>query len=700
MIDEDRRPVMATDIAVLRGKMTETSSALVGFAVLRANYIADAPSYVDNFRGFILGVLAEHSPSTLTRESIATEIHEKFGINIPDLVVEKILKRAKRTKHIQGDVKGYSLTTSGEKIAPNVTSLRDKYLRQQRSLEERFYSFLSVEFPDHAELASTHIAKELGDYLERHAIPVIASSVAGRAIVRPENTRTERPFDYVIARFVAHLYERDDVGFSYLEEAAKGAILSAVITLDTSSFQNSLSSLHVYLDTPVLIDLLGYSGEALERASKQLIELARSQGAQLRVFEHTLREMEGVLRSAEAFSKSSRGRDARPIDLYFQDQGWNSADILLASQKLPDAVEAMGIKLVPKPDTYHAFGLDEEKLEIALQEFVGYRSASTREFDLESLSAIHRLRRGRSLGALDRCGAVLLTDNSDLVRASRRVEGERHEWPLAMTDSALAGIIWARSPSVAPDLPRNMIVASAYAGMQPDPSLWSNYVHEVGLLEARGTVSPDEAVVLRSTTVGRNALMDETLGRGSAVTSDSPLAVLERLRNSIEEPIQVKLRNRETSEAMASASADTAAAAYIETSEVVDRLSGELTYERSARTEAQRRLREREEADNRRRKEIEAAAERHSKHLLRTLVWVIAACLAGLSVVNLANPEWLSELPLLKNAVWGATAIVGIFAVLDTMGQGTVAQWIKPVESKLADKLAERALLRANLLST
>lgn len=677
--------------------MIGSSSALVGFAVLRANYNADAPSYVDNFRGFVLGVLTESSPKRLNRETIAHQINDSFGILIPDLVVGKIIKRAKHLGYIQGDVSGYLLTASGEKIAPSVTNLRDKYLRQQKSLEDKFTSFVANEFPGRDDLVPPHAAEDLGHYLERHAIPVMATSVAGRPISTPEKTEPEHDLDYVIARFVAHLHERDEVGFSYLEEAAKGAILSAVITLDTSSFKNSLRSLNIYVDTPVVLDLLGYSGESIERASKQLIELADNQGARLKMFEHTLREVQGVLRSAEDFSRNSSGRAARPVDLYFQDQGWSSVDILLASQNLPSTLEELGIEIVVKPDTYYSYGLDEEKLDTALQESVGYKSAGTRKYDVESLSAIHRLREGRSVGALDRCGSVLVTGNSDLAYASGRATGEQHEWPLAMTDSALAGIIWARSPSVASDLPKNMILASAYAGMQPDPTLWSSYVHEVGVLETRGTVSTDEAVVLRSTSVGRTALMDETLGRESAVTSNSPLAVLERLRSSIEEPIQEQLRSRESSEAMASASADTAAAAFVETSETVDRLSEDLERERAAREKAQRLLTERDASDAERRIEIENKAKRRSKVILRNAIFILALLIALLAALNLTSPDWLPLYPWLATAVWVSAVVVFVIGVLDAIGVGTVTQWAEPLERVIERKLATRALRQANL---
>lgn len=501
------------------------------------------------------------------------------------------------------------------------------------------------------------------------------------------------------ARFVAHLSERDDVGFGYLEEAAKGAILAAVVTLDTSSFQNSLDALSVYIDTPVMIDLLGYSGSAPMQATHQLLELAHKQGASVRVFDHSLRELDGVLQSAENFSRSAQKRDARPMNLHFQDQGWTAADITLARQAVPEALAALNIEVVPKPDDYRKFGLDEEKLEQALQDAVHYKHETSRRYDVESLSAIHRLRKGTSRGTLDRCGAVLLTNNVELVRAV--IDDERHEWPLAMTDSALAGILWARSPAVAGELPRNMVLAAAYAGMQPDPRLWARYIDEVTVLESRGAVSADDAVVLRSTSQGRSALMDETLGLESRLSSESPVDVLQRIKDELEQPVLEKLRAHQKSESVANDAADMAADAWIEKDENENRLTLELRQANQVSEELAADLANQRQLNLKIRRSIEKGAEEAASKVVRAILWSIAGPLIVFSTINLTDPPWLQDMPdLIRLIIGGATIVVAALAVLDSLGQGNVKQWLAPMEKELARTITRRRKQKAGMDET
>ena len=54
-------------------------STLFGYAVLRANFDHDAPSYLDNFRAFVLDVLADLYPESGTEDTVGEEIREPDG---------------------------------------------------------------------------------------------------------------------------------------------------------------------------------------------------------------------------------------------------------------------------------------------------------------------------------------------------------------------------------------------------------------------------------------------------------------------------------------------------------------------------------------------------------------------------------------------------------------------------------------------
>jgi hypothetical protein len=133
----------------LGGSMNASQSSLIGFAVLRANYDAQAPSYVDNFRSFALDILCQHQ-SGITCASLAQILRSRFGLTTPDLVVEKILKRAVRDGDASRVGEMYRSTDKGQKTAPGVTASIARYERQQNELITKYTDFIGERYAEHS----------------------------------------------------------------------------------------------------------------------------------------------------------------------------------------------------------------------------------------------------------------------------------------------------------------------------------------------------------------------------------------------------------------------------------------------------------------------------------------------------------------------------------------------------------------------
>ncbi|WP_029267660.1 MULTISPECIES: hypothetical protein [unclassified Microbacterium] len=668
----------------------KTSNALIGFAVLRANFNANAPTYFDNFTAFVLAALAQDNCRPVERRTVATRIRETFGIRIPELALGKMLKRtngAGLTEFVGTEF--VSITQSGREQTPATEQLV-AFQRRQDELASVFREFVATRFPDEHDALPEDVGAALADYIDRQSVPLLNQSLRGRADVSPTSTR----FDYVVSVFIADLSVRDQVRFGYVEEAAKGAILASVLTLDTGGMGTALDRLTLVLDTPILMNLLGYDGEVLQRPALELVEMARAQGAKVIAFQHSLRELDGILEGVEKALRS--GRASRSINaafLNFSEQGKSAVDVALVRADLERHVRDRGVQVQEKPEYVHEHSLDENKLEELLQAKVGYRENSTRLFDVDSLSAVHRMRRGRSSSTLEHCRAVLVTSNTSVVIAANTFERTRDQFSLAIRDEALAGILWVRSSAIDSDVPTKLLLASAYSGMQPSPALWSRYLEEVDELEKREEVSPDEAVVLRATTVSRAVLMEETLGDAGEVTPDLPLVVLQRMRSDEARPLEDKAMQAEARANLAELSADTAAASWLDNVEALQRVIEQrdaaalaLSQTEQERDDAVRLVKAQVEKDNVRDERIRQRAKTSASRRLTGLLVgfiIVWLALAVLGIVEL-TPEfkWLA----------GVAAIPAlVIAGIRTFVPGTVRDWMRPLEAKWAARIERRA---------
>jgi hypothetical protein len=205
---------------------------------------------------------------------------------------------------------------------------------------------------------------------------------------------------------------------------------------------------------------------------------------------------------------------------YFLAQGQTAADVDQYAATLDRALEVLRISVVDTPPySEHANVIDEPGLRDAIKERMTYREEAV-DRDVQSMSAIMRLRAGRRETQLERCGAVFVTTNSGLVRVSRdffAVDGA-HAAPVTVNDFTLTNLIWLKNPITAPDLPSKWLIANSYALVQPDEALMRTYSAHVEKLEASGQVAPDDYYDLRYSLATRDSLMLLTSGDADVVT--------------------------------------------------------------------------------------------------------------------------------------------------------------------------------------
>jgi hypothetical protein len=225
--------------------------------------------------------------------------------------------------------------------------------------------------------------------------------------------------------------------------------------------------------------------------------------------------------------------------------GHTSSDVQLLKAQLEDSLNSFGIKVVLKPPYNHEYVIDETALENLLANEVSYRSERPLITDVDSLSAIFRLRRGRVSEFIENCTAVFLTTNTDLARASRTFFSSicaSGTAAICVTDYILTNLVWLKNPIKASDLPNRLAIANSYAALQPSEQLWVKYIEEIKKLLDRNRISPDDYYLLRVSMDAKKALMDLTRGEDVDLTGKTVEQILETVKSKIRQDAQRKLQ--------------------------------------------------------------------------------------------------------------------------------------------------------------
>ncbi len=527
-----------------RGAGEMKSSSIASLAILKVNWDRLGRDYIENFVPLIAESLRNSPDDVVSLPDLQVDIKNRFGLQLPLNPLRQMLNRA--AKH--GLVRRQSgvfyrerdrLSNSGFADARNmVIGLYDRIVG--RLIEYARTKHNSEWTEDQANQAVQAFLGEYGLELlycraERTAIPLDGA---------PRNSV------YVVGTFLNLARETDQQLLEDFAVLVKGYLLANAMYLpEPGRVAQRFRNTRVYLDSSVIIFALGYAGDERQAPCEELINLAREYGADLRCFQVTLDEIRRILDACAARLRSGHPQDAYgPTVEWLIESGKTPSDIELIIARLPTRIRSFGIVVEDMPPRIAEFQLDEAGFERAIEEAIGYFNPRARLHDVDCVAAVAQLRRDRSAFDIEQCGALFVTSNFELARTTRlffQADAPEGAVALCITDSSLGNLLWLKNPTRAPDLPEKLLLADAFAAMQPSEALWKAYLAEAALLKESGEITPDEYHALRYSLTAKRSLMDLTEGDLSAFTEGTVAEVLKVAKENLRADLQAELLNEQ-----------------------------------------------------------------------------------------------------------------------------------------------------------
>jgi hypothetical protein len=527
---------------------------LAGLAMLKVNWDARRGDLIDNFIPFVGEVFQQASTSVLTLDELLHGVRSLFGFAIPTKVMRTLLHRATRQKLAVKEASGYRRNEEAVSQFELTTAYR-QVLREHEAVVTALIQHAKQ--AHNTQWLRDDAERALLSYLKEHAFAMLAAAVTGDPL--PLQGNRPKGAGYIVATFViAAEASRPDL-FSSLESLAKGSFLASALALpDIGQASKSFEGVKIFLDTLFLLRALGYAGQTLEAEHREVLDLLYRENAQLRCFEHTVAEMQRVLRAAgDLLANPRRIYGLFEVVDFFRTAGWRASDVELEASRLERRLRGLRMSIEPVPPFKEELSLDEDLLETLLEREMYHGTREAVIHDLDSITAIHRLRVGKCPPRIERSAAIFITSSGGLVRASNTLfrgecaAGEAVPW--CLLDDVFAAIVWLKRPVHAPDLPTKRLIASAYAALNPTPAVWRQYLKEVENLRQRGELTEDDYYLLRLSIEAKRSLMDITLGQRATVSALTVQDVLDQARSAARHDVVGQLdeerRRREAAEA-------------------------------------------------------------------------------------------------------------------------------------------------------
>lgn len=516
---------------------TETAISL---ALLQVNWDQRRKDYLDNFVPIVAECLRLQEPDVVSISALKLEIEKHFGLNIPASPLETILRRLRRHGYVcvtdgvyHRDRKALS-SLNYHKIQQAVVLMHDSLIADMISYCKQQYGL---------DWSTDEASNNLLSCLKQNGLEIASAFTQGTLI--PDTVLSTPSGKYHCALYINHLQHTMSGSLDHLRKLVEGHMLANAIFLpDPMRASMNFRNTRVFFDTSFLIFALGYAGRPRQEPCTELLQLLYETGAELCCFPHTLTEIKGILHACSHRLQQGQQTDAFGTIEYFIERNYTDSDIQVLINAIATTLQSLRVVVTDKPPYEPKYVIDEAAFEEALQAEINYSNSNARARDVDSVSAIMRLRHMNHYPLIEDCKAIFITTNTRLARVSRLFFYDAADQTVVapcITDYSLTNLLWLKRPLELPDLPMKRVIADCYAALQPDERLMRAYLAKIDQLERQGDATEDDVFMLRYSLEARQALMDVTSGDEQLLTNFTIAELLDIVKATMQSKLRAEL---------------------------------------------------------------------------------------------------------------------------------------------------------------
>ena len=509
------------------------NKTMISTALLTAIFHETRKGNIELIEPFVLYIIFENN-EIADDELIKSKLEKDFSFfNLPHAVLNLIINKLKKDNKIeQKDKKYYILDKSQKEIeefrermyeakndSQEVLTALQKYINETTTLKTNF----------------NNIRESLASFLDKNGYIIYSN-------YNPVNIKQKNidKIQFYIAKFIEKEYNEKSHIFDLLKNMIEGLLLSNVIYLqiDANSTRN-LKKLDCYFDSPILLRLIGFKLKEDNISAKELVELLKSEGAKIKCFKHSFNEVQSILKKYIEDRNHVNTKTLEGLDC----ENYNDIELNQIYINLEDNFKENGIEIVDKPeyekqnykDNKYEDVIDEKKLkEILIDRYTNKQiKDQIIDNDIDSVSAIYRLRKGKRIQKLEDCNSIFITSNYDIRFSVRELLNinEKIEISPVIGDVDLTAIIWLRTLKQNPKLPQDKLIENARAAMKPTPLIIEEFNKSLEKIKKSNFIKDGSSLQsLIYTTHFSSQLMNEIEGDASKI---NPRMVANLYENAI-----------------------------------------------------------------------------------------------------------------------------------------------------------------------
>jgi hypothetical protein len=510
-------------------------------------------TYVDNFVPLMATTLVKHNYHKIENSDIKNLIDDftaDFGIPLTHNPTLAILHKCKKYQIVRLFGKTYHINY--EKAAKYDIS---KELELNLDKQNRFFADFKIFFQSISQnpISDDIISNLILTFIKNNDVGLFLSSshLKGDLLPDPKLPHDYKRYKYVFEKYISKIYKENKEILNILVEIALGSIATNALLFSFSNqTSESIKDCDIYLDTSIILRLIGSEEKENGESVSLFLESIKSNGAKLKIFNHTYDEsiesLETCLNWVESIDFDPT--KANKATLYFRQEGYRKSDIELILASFDRILRENEISIEQPPEyTYNNILIDEKQLQKEFEEELTKRDKTFQEElykrrtqrDIASICSISRLRHKKKyIRTIRDAKYLFITTNGVLSfinyqynRKNKR--NKHHEIPECVSDVFLGTYLWVNTPQVANSVNYFKIIAVALSSIRPDPEMENELRIEAKKLLSNGKITHDDYILLTSSYLIKDLLSDSLFSGVATITESSIYSMLDEVKERL-----------------------------------------------------------------------------------------------------------------------------------------------------------------------
>ena len=524
----------------------DINKTLISTALLTAIFEKTKKGNIELISPFVLYIISEsNSPSD--SDYIKAKIESDFSfLNFPHAVLNIIINKLKKDGKIEQKDNKYFILSKSKREVEDFKKRMNSAETEAKEVMNALIDYLKNNTS--IKINYNNVKTALASFLDKNGYIIYNNFEPSKLKVKNGDR-----LQFFIGKFIENEYNLSSDIFKLLINIIEGLLLSNVIYLqiDINSTTN-LEKLNCYFDSPFLLRLIEFKTNEDNVSANELVELLKKQGAKIKCFRHSFDEVQAILRNyIDNRNSRSNGKTLEALD--FED--YNDVELNEIYLNLENIFEQYGIVIEDKPDyekekyknNKYEDVIDEKKLREILLSRYSDKNIKDKviDNDIDSVSAIVRLRKGKKVQKLEDCNSIFVTSNYDIrtsVRSLLNID-EKIEISPVIGDIDLTAIVWLRALKDNSNLPKDKLIENARAAMKPSLAIIEEFNRSLEKIKKTKYVKDGNSLqALIYTTHFSSQFMDEIEGDASNI---KPSTIVNLYEKSLEDARIISSQNKD-----------------------------------------------------------------------------------------------------------------------------------------------------------